>query len=134
MATVISSSVTAAAIAIWALDPSVLTAWSVLIGVMFSGAIGTGTLIISKSRHHMFGKRWSPEQIENFRQRSSGENNPMYGRSGPLAPNFGKKHSEEYKAMMSARKKQFWASKTKEERHAIGMNMVAGRQSAASAA
>jgi hypothetical protein len=67
----------------------------------------------------MFGKKHSPEQIDKFRQASTGENNAMYGRSGSLAPTYGRTASEAERTAMSNARKQFWASKTLEEKRAI---------------
>lgn len=41
------------------------------------------------------GYKYTEEQIEVLRQRSSGENNPMYGMSGELSPSYGKHRSKE---------------------------------------
>lgn len=40
------------------------------------------------------GYKYTEEQIEVLRQRSSGHNNPMYGMSGKLSPSYGKHRSE----------------------------------------
>lgn len=65
-------------------------------------------------KNPMFGKRWSEEMKQYFREKSSGINNPMYGKHiygrklseeakekirisklGDKNPNYGKKHSQE---------------------------------------
>jgi group I intron endonuclease len=59
-------------------------------------------------RHHMFGKKHPPERIDRYREASSGANNPMFGKTGPLAPNFGRTHSAEARQKMSASMRLAW--------------------------
>ena len=46
-------------------------------------------------------EEWKQEQSKKM----SGENNPMYGMSGKLSPNYGKKHSEETRKKISEAQK-----------------------------
>lgn len=50
----------------------------------------------------MYGKHQSEEMKVKLSEARKGENNPMYGRSGELAPNYGKQWSEESRAKLSA--------------------------------
>lgn len=60
----------------------------------------------------------SPVTIEIMRYNNTGERNPMYGKRGtmtgmfgPLNPNYGKKHTEEAKALMRELKKGMFVGK-----------------------
>ena len=51
------------------------------------------------------------KQSEAMKGKHAGKNNPMYGRSGELSPNYGKHHSEETKRKISAARKGSGAAK-----------------------
>jgi group I intron endonuclease len=53
----------------------------------------------------------------------SGENNPMFGKSGELSPNYGKKHSEETKRKISEgnKGKESWSKGKKRPKHSEKM-------------
>jgi len=50
---------------------------------------------IEKHRESLRGFRHSEETRAKMRKNNAGKNNPMFGRAGKLAPNYGKKDSEE---------------------------------------
>jgi len=43
------------------------------------------------------GKKWTKERIMKMRKRMTGENNPMFGKTGELSPFYGKKHTDDSK-------------------------------------
>lgn len=53
----------------------------------------------------------SEETREKLRISLSGENNPMYGKKGPLCPSFGVRRSEEARKKMSESKKKMYLGK-----------------------
>lgn len=70
------------------------------------------------SKCHAFGKILSPKtraKISKNHYNVSGKNNPMYGRSGPLAPAFGVVRDQDYRQKLSTAQKyrqrpQFYGS------------------------
>ena len=66
------------------------------------------------------GRQFSDEERERISRRVSGTGNPMYGRSGKLAPNYGAKFSEEHKRLISeAQKGKIISESTKEKQSKI---------------
>ena len=59
----------------------------------------------NKIRESKKGKPLSEEHKEKLSELFSGENNPMYGKSGTLAPSFGRKDTEEQRKQKSDRMK-----------------------------